>query len=137
MTTQTSILLLRAASEVRAVFTKCARRNLTLAQAVTLLAVCRQPGMKQTELFAWTGSDRSTMSAMLMRMERMGWVTCLRDPEDMRAVRVTPTARGRRIRNAAEAALEKTSQELSGRVRGPKYSLMCLALQEIAGMSDA
>lgn len=116
MPTQTALLLLRAAGEVRSIFAAQAADRLTLPQAVALLAICDNPGLKQHELFAITGSDRTTTSAMLQRMERAGWVVLTRDPEDMRAVRVTPTRSGKILRTRAEYALAKTSATIAARV---------------------
>jgi MarR family transcriptional regulator, lower aerobic nicotinate degradation pathway regulator len=57
-------------------------------QVISALSA-RKNGLSQAEIAALTSTDKHSMSRMLGRMQRAGWVHRTGDPEDARAFRVT------------------------------------------------
>jgi DNA-binding MarR family transcriptional regulator len=74
------------------------------AQARTLLALHDAGPQRVTDLARLDHLKQPTMSAVLIRMERLGWVRRLEDKDDLRAVIVRLTPAGERIANQLIAA---------------------------------
>ena len=74
------------------------------AQARTLLALHDAGPQRVTDLARLDHLKQPTMSAVLVRMGRLGWVRRLDDNEDLRAVIVRLTPAGERIANQLIAA---------------------------------
>lgn len=74
-------------------------------QAISALSA-RKNGLSQAEIATLTCKDKHSMSRMLSRMQRSGWVCRTEDPEDARAFRVT-LARPAADVDALRAALRK------------------------------
>jgi DNA-binding MarR family transcriptional regulator len=69
------------------------------AQARTLLALHDAGPQRVTDLARLDHLKQPTMSAVLLRMRRLGWVRRLDDSDDLRAVIVRLTPAGERIAN--------------------------------------
>lgn len=82
-------------------------------RARLLHAIEINDGGSQSELVSATGIDRSTMTTMLMTMERDGLVRRSRSKRDARVVNVTLTPTGRRALRSCEAAYAKTKGEIA------------------------
>lgn len=74
------------------------------AQARTLLALHDAGPQRVTDLARLDHLKQPTMSAVLIRMERLGWVRRLEDKDDLRAVIVRLTPTGDRIASQLIAA---------------------------------
>lgn len=74
------------------------------AQARTLLALHDAGPQRVTDLARLDHLKQPTMSAVLIRMERLGWVRRLEDKDDLRAVIVRLTPAGERIASQLIAA---------------------------------
>ncbi len=91
----------------------------------------REPGIQQ--LARHLDLDKSSVSGLIDRAERKGLVRRLAASEDGRAVRVSPTPKGRRIMAAVEtdvtSALTRLARKLSpGEQRELSKLASCLAL---------
>ena len=92
--------------------------GLTQAEAHVLARLARGPaGMR--DLHRSLGHKRSTLTAIVDRLEGKGYVARASDPDDRRSVVVTLTASGRaparRARRAAEAIERRVEAECSAR----------------------
>lgn len=74
------------------------------AQGRTLLALHDAGPQRVTDLARLDHLKQPTMSAVLIRMERLGWVRRLEDKDDLRAVIVRLTPTGERIASQLIAA---------------------------------
>ena len=72
-------------------------------QPQMLSALWEQEGLTHSELAAKMHVQPATVSKMVQRMERSGFVERRRDPTDERISRVFLTERGRAVRNEVEA----------------------------------
>lgn len=72
-------------------------------QPQMLSALWKQEGLTHSELAAKMRVQPATVSKMVQRMERSGFVERRRDPSDERISRVFLTERGRAVRNQVEA----------------------------------
>lgn len=95
-----------------------AQHGLTYPQYITLVAIWEQDGSKVRELGAVLDLDSGTLSPLLQRLERDGWITRKRDDDDERVVRVFSTPAGRKleremdsVRAAVEASTGLTDRE--------------------------
>jgi DNA-binding MarR family transcriptional regulator len=88
------------------------------AQARTLLALHDAGPQRVTDLARLDHLKQPTMSAVLIRMERLGWVRRLEDKNDLRAVIIRLTPGGERMASqliaARTAVLQSSLDTLSG-----------------------
>lgn len=80
--------------------------NLTLRQLTVLLAIEMTDGPSQVELTDLTSIDRSTLTAIMRRLLKKGWVRRARRDQDVRTYRSWLTSRGQQIVDAARPRLE-------------------------------
>src|SRR6476661_10314148 len=76
--------------------------GLTHPQYLVMLALWESEPLRVSELADRLSLEPATLSPLLKRLEASGLVTRRRDPDDERAVAVTLTAAGRRLREDAE-----------------------------------
>ena len=79
-----------------------------------LWTLCKQEGLKSSELGRAAGLEPSSMTGLLDRMERDGLVRREPDPEDRRAQRLSLTDRGRRLEAAVTEVVSRVLDELTG-----------------------
>lgn len=102
-----------------------AELDLTYPQYLVMLVLWEGAPVTVGELGQRLQLDSGTLSPLLTRLERRGLVERRRRPEDERSVAVSPTARGRRLRDVAE------------RVPGQMADAMGLTPGELASLRDA
>lgn len=92
------VMDLRAAyySVRRTAQTRLAGSEGTVDQVVVMTLLAEEPALTQAEIVERSFSDPSTIRAMLVLLERRGWVRRASDPADARVRRVSLTAKGRR-----------------------------------------
>jgi DNA-binding MarR family transcriptional regulator len=93
-----------------------ARHGVTADQFVLLAALADGEAVTQQELAARTASDKNTVRAMLLLLEKQGLVTRLPHPTDRRARIVALTIAGRRIYRVLWMAVEPVRSDLAGAV---------------------
>jgi MarR family transcriptional regulator, organic hydroperoxide resistance regulator len=81
--------------------------DLNPAQGRIIFALWREDGLTQAELAARTKLDKSTLTAMLGRLEEAGQVRRTLDAADARLRRVHLTAGNRRLHDTYRAASEE------------------------------
>jgi DNA-binding MarR family transcriptional regulator len=98
------------------------------AQARTLLAIHDAGPQRVTDLARLDHLKQPTMSAVLIRMERLGWVRRLEDSDDLRAVVVHLTAAGERIASDLIAARTTVLQSYLDRLPVTDFAAIAAAL---------
>jgi DNA-binding MarR family transcriptional regulator len=87
--------LVRSAFQIMGVLTRLGAENdLSLTQ-LRVLGILRDRRLRMSELAAFLGLDKSTLSGLIARAERRGLLTRAASPEDKRAVVVLITDAGR------------------------------------------
>lgn len=81
-----------------------AGRDLSGNDVHLLRTVAAQGPMRASDLAAWQGVDKSTISTQVRRLEERGLVVRRPDPADRRAALLAATARGRKLRRRMDAA---------------------------------
>jgi DNA-binding MarR family transcriptional regulator len=76
--------------------------GLTHPQYLVMLALWEESPLTVTELGRRLSLEPATLSPLVKRLEASGLVTRERDPRDVRALAVSLTAKGRRLRSRAE-----------------------------------
>ena len=99
-------------------------------QPPVLRALWEQEGLTHTELAERMHVTPATITKMLQRMEKAGFVVCKPDAEDQRVSRVYPTEAGRTIRRQVQAIWQAMEMEtFDGLTEGERVSLHRFLLQ--------
>ncbi|MFD1509706.1 MarR family winged helix-turn-helix transcriptional regulator [Lacimonas salitolerans] len=70
-----------------------------------LTVICTHPGVRQTDLAATLGIERSNSVAVIDALEKAHWITREREPADRRAIALRPTTAGVMRQKTARLAL--------------------------------
>ncbi|WP_214401117.1 MarR family winged helix-turn-helix transcriptional regulator [Pseudonocardia lacus] len=101
--------------DVRAALLGEAGRELSVNDVHLLRAVVANGPVRVSDLADWQGVDKSTISTQVRRLEERELVARRPDPVDRRAVLLSATARGRRLRRRMDdAAAALIDEHLSG-----------------------
>jgi DNA-binding MarR family transcriptional regulator len=90
--------------DVRVALLGRAGRELSGNDVHLLRTVVARGPVRASDLAAWQGVDKSTISTQVRRLEERGLVARRPDPADRRAVLFTATARGRKLRRRMDTA---------------------------------
>jgi DNA-binding MarR family transcriptional regulator len=82
-------------------------------QGLALIHLWHHDGISQHELSCAMHISPASVTNMLQRMERDGWIARARDREDQRVVRVFLTDKARALRVEARTAFHQMEEELS------------------------
>lgn len=93
-----------------------APHGLHAGQDALLWVVWQEPGMRQAEIARRLGVEPPTVTRMLQRLERSGFVERRPDPSDARLVRVHPTPRARLLEAAVRRAWDDVEAEIAARL---------------------
>lgn len=83
---------------------------ISVAEAHAVLDISREPGITQSGLALRLGLDKSTVSRLVVLLERRGWIERARSSSDARSINLRLTAAGRRA-NANLAAARRAKFE--------------------------
>ena len=86
--------------------------NITPRQLAVLDEVLRTPGICQGDVGTRTGMDRSTLSDLVIRLMKNGYITRRRSRRDARAFTLQITPKGMQVVEAAAPAAERVSSRL-------------------------
>jgi DNA-binding MarR family transcriptional regulator len=108
--------LVRNAFQVMGVLTRIgAEHDLSLTQ-LRVLGILRDRQPRMSDLAAFLGLDKSTMSGLIARAERRGLLTRGASPEDKRAVVVLITDAGRDLTQRLDDAIREALAPATGRL---------------------
>src|ERR1700722_5532973 len=105
------------------------------AQARTLLALHDAGPQRVTDLARLDHLKQPTMSAVLIRMERLGWVRRIEDKNDLRAVIVRLTPAGERIASELIAARTAVLQSCLDTLSATDRAAVAAALPALRKLS--
>ncbi|HIL87640.1 MAG TPA: MarR family transcriptional regulator [Deltaproteobacteria bacterium] len=107
-------------------FEKIAEEGLTPGRHGLLMLIGQNAGLSQTDLASATGIDRTSMVAILDKLEAKGWVKRQRSREDRRRHQIDLTPQGKTLlkqlwpkilQHEAEVCQRLTSQEIQTLLR--------------------
>lgn len=101
-----------------------AELGLHLGQEAVLVQLWAQEGLTQSELVERLGVEPPTVTKMLQRMERAGFVTRREDVRDARVSRVYLTAEGRKLEAPVRALWRRAEQRLVKRLSPEERALL-------------
>ncbi|MFD1934524.1 MULTISPECIES: MarR family winged helix-turn-helix transcriptional regulator [Nonomuraea] len=108
--------LVRATFEVAGVLTRIGgEHDLSLTQ-LRVLGILRDRRVRITELAAYLGLDKSTMSGLIDRAQRRGLLTRGKNPEDGRVVEVYMTPAGLELAKRVEDDIRRALAPATGRL---------------------
>ncbi|MFE6934840.1 MarR family winged helix-turn-helix transcriptional regulator [Streptomyces sp. NPDC057699] len=108
--------LVRSAFQVMGVLTRIgAEHDLSLTQ-LRVLGIVRDRCPRMSDLAAFLGLDKSTLSGLIARAERRGLLTRGTSPEDKRAVVVLITDAGRELTERLNEEIRRVLAPATGRL---------------------
>jgi MarR family transcriptional regulator, organic hydroperoxide resistance regulator len=114
--------------------------GLTAPQRLALRLIGQQPGLSAGELASLLHLHPGTLTGVMSRLERGGFIVQTRAPEDGRRMRLTLTPRGlaanRRRSGTVESAVRKTLARLSSTERAAAERLLRLLASALAQLSS-
>ncbi|ROP37149.1 MarR family winged helix-turn-helix transcriptional regulator [Saccharothrix texasensis] len=124
--------LVRMSFRVMAVLTRIgAEHDLSLTQ-LRLLGVLRDRRPRMTDLAAFLGLDKSTMSGLVERAERRGLVARDKSPADRRVVDVVITPAGRDLAELLAGEVRSALAPSTGRLRADDRDLLANLLDALS-----
>jgi DNA-binding MarR family transcriptional regulator len=101
--------------DVRRLLMGSAAEELSMHDITLLRAISTHGPVRGSDLAAWQGVDKSTITPQVRRLEDRGLVTREGDPGDRRAALLTVTAHGRRrLREVDDSGVRLFEQALDG-----------------------
>jgi len=97
---------------------KMERIGLHRGQGFVLMHLWHRDGMSQQEIAQAKHVSAATVTNMLKRMERDGWVERHRDTHDERVVRVFMTSKARALHDEARASFAELDEEVTEALTG-------------------
>ncbi|MGV9328011.1 MarR family winged helix-turn-helix transcriptional regulator [Streptosporangium sandarakinum] len=108
--------LVRTTFEVAGVLTRIGgEHDLSLTQ-IRVLGILRDRRARVTELAAYLGLDKSTMSGLIDRAQRRGLLARGRNPDDGRVVEVYVTPAGLELTRRMEEEVRRALAPMTGRL---------------------
>lgn len=98
--------------------------ELTHGQFFLIVAIMEDEGLLPSELAEKTAQDRPTITGLLDRMEKGGWVERKADPKDRRSLRIYLGPRGNELRQPLLKLFEETNQKFIDRFSEKEWRLM-------------
>ncbi|WP_416139327.1 MarR family winged helix-turn-helix transcriptional regulator [Halomonas sp. HK25] len=111
---------------------KCEAYDLTQLQYIILCALEEKGPIDQITLGGHTALDRNTVAVVVRKLEERGLVSRQRKPEDRRSMLVTLTDEGKRLRFAAEPAVDEVQEEILAPLSESERETLCRLLQTLA-----
>jgi DNA-binding MarR family transcriptional regulator len=101
------------------------------AQGIVLLQLCQHDGISQRQIVQARHVSPATMTNMLQRMERDGWITRERDSDDQRMVRVYLTEKAKSLRKEAQQTFRGMEEELASVYTDEEKEIFCRLLMKL------
>ncbi len=101
-----------------------------------MMSLWESDGLKVIELGQRAGLEPSTMTGLLDRMERDGFLSRAPDPDDRRAQRVRLTDQGRSVRPAVEQIVDEALETVLARVSPTEQDRLVKTLRAILASTD-
>ncbi|MEU6408108.1 MarR family transcriptional regulator [Microbispora sp. NPDC046933] len=121
--------LVRTTFEVAGVLTRIGgEHDLSLTQ-LRVLGILRDRRARVTELAAYLGLDKSTMSGLVDRAERRGLLTRGKNPDDGRVVDVYTTPAGLELAQRVEDEARRALTPMTGRLDAEQLDQLAKLLE--------
>jgi DNA-binding MarR family transcriptional regulator len=99
-----------------------------------LLALDRSAIRTQAALAEAIGADKTRIIAILDELQQRGLIERMADPEDRRARLLTITDEGRRVKEAAQAEIQRGEERWLGTLSATDRAVFLRVLQELSGL---
>lgn len=100
-------------------------------QGATLFFLWRHEGVPQTEIGRSLHLAPASVTDMLQRMERDGWIERKPDPHDQRISRVYLTAKAKALHEEARASFSELDEEVTGALTENEQSIFRQLLAKV------
>jgi DNA-binding MarR family transcriptional regulator len=128
--------LVRAAFATMAVLNKvAAESDLSLTQ-LRVLAILRDRRLGTTALADYLGLEKSTMSGLVERAEKRGYLERSPGADDRRAVEISLSARGKKLAQRLSAQVEESLTPMAGNLNATERQRLRVLLERMLGASD-
>lgn len=113
---------------------KLARYDITPVQFFVFHALWKYDGLKFKDLAELVNMDGSTLTGVLDRMERGGFVERRNDPEDRRSLLIFLTNKSKKIGAEMMEAAEELEREIKGRMPEGDFDTFVSVLDRLAAI---
>ncbi|ALR11146.1 MarR family transcriptional regulator [Mycobacteroides saopaulense] len=110
--------------------------DITQAQARLMARLDHEHGSRLTDLAEQADVTKQTAGALVDQLQRGGYVTRVPDPSDGRARRVTLTARGKELADAANAVVAQVHAQWRKHLGAKAYDQMVDSLTRLREITD-
>jgi DNA-binding MarR family transcriptional regulator len=100
-----------------------------------LVALDRSAIRTQTALAEAIGADKTRIIAILDELQQSGLIERVADPEDRRARLLAITKEGRRVKEAAQAAIQRSEERWLGTLSATDRAAFLRVLQQLSNQS--
>ncbi|GAA2378892.1 MarR family transcriptional regulator [Dactylosporangium salmoneum] len=129
--------LVRSSFQVMGVLTRVgAEHDLSLTQ-LRVLGILRDRRLRMTELAAYLGLDKSTMSGLVDRAEQRGLLARGKNPKDGRIVDVFMTPAGLELAERVQEQIRRVLEPAIGRLDSRQREHLASLLELVATMPAA
>lgn len=98
--------------------------GLTHGQFFLIIAVMEEEGLLPSELADKTSQDRPTITGLLDRLEKEGWIERKTDSRDRRSLRIYLGSRAKKLRAPILKLFEETNQKFLNRFSHEEWAQM-------------
>ncbi len=109
-----------------------ATHELTMWGYVVLLALDRSPMRTQAALASTIGADKTRIIGTLDELQEAGHIDRLPDPEDRRVRLLAITDAGRRVKDAAQADIQRGEERWLGKLDADERQVFFNALRKMS-----
>lgn len=110
---------------------------ITPPQFALLAFLWQEDGRTQTALSEKTEIDRTTLSGLLDRLQKLGLVCRIADPADRRAWQICLTPAGRALEGQLTPLVLDLRRQVSANLAPGEYDELCRLLLKLRGGGDA
>ena len=111
--------------------------GLTMWAYVVLLALAEEPVRTQNALAEAIGADKTRIIGVLDDLQERGLIERRPDPDDRRARLLSLTPEGKRLRDSAQAGIQRREERLLARLPDQDRAAFLRALQALHALPEA
>jgi DNA-binding MarR family transcriptional regulator len=91
--------------------------------------------MAPTDVAAWLGCSRANVAQIVVRLEKVGWITKVRHPRDARVLILALTPKGRDVYDRGLEEILEAARRVLAPLKGEQKDLLFEILQKVTAVN--